>query len=172
MKPLPHRRRRTALIVVALLASVPALAGDSKKDSKAGAPEKEAVTVQPGEIKWGDVPPDLPKGAQLAVLHGDPFKKGTFSLRLKMPKGYKIPPHWHTNDEQLTILSGTFTLHMGDTMDAPAHELGPGAYHFLPGKMHHAAEAKSDLILQLDGPGPFDIHYINPADNPNKSASK
>ena len=113
-----------------------------------------------------------PKGAQLAVLHGDPFKKEVFSLRLKMPKGYKIPPHWHTNDEQLTILSGTFVLHMGDTMDAPAHELGAGAYHFLPGKMHHAAEVKSDVILQLDGMGPFDIHYLNPADNPQKSAEK
>jgi hypothetical protein len=31
--------------------------------------------------------------------------------------------------EQLTILSGTFILHMGDTMDAPAHPLGVGAYH-------------------------------------------
>jgi hypothetical protein len=62
---------------------------------------------------------------------------------------------------------------MGDTMTAPAHELGPGAYHFLPGKMHHAAETKSEVILQLDGMGPFDIHYLNPADNPkNKTAAK
>jgi len=172
MKMSPQHARRSALIVVALLASVPALAGDSKKEMMKGAPEKEAVTVQPGDLKWGDAPPDLPKGAQIAVLHGDPAKKALFSLRLKMPKGYKIPPHWHTNDEQLTILSGTFVIHMGDTMDAPAHELGPGAYHFLPGKMHHAAEVKADTILQLDGMGPFDIHYINPADNPNKSASK
>jgi quercetin dioxygenase-like cupin family protein len=172
METQSQRTRMSALIVVALLASVPALAGDSKSDSKKPASEKEAVTVQPGDIKWGDVPPVLPKGAQLSVMHGDPFKKGVFSLRLKMPKGYKIPPHWHTNDEQLTILSGTFVLHMGDTMDAPAHELGAGAYHFLPGKMHHAAEAKSDVILQLDGPGPFDIHYLNPADNPAKSAEK
>jgi hypothetical protein len=158
--------RLSATIVVALLATAPALAGDSN-DAK-----KEPVTFQPGDIKWGDAPPDLPKGAQVAVLHGDPAKKAVFSLRLKMPKGYKLPPHWHTHDEQLTILSGMFVLHMGDTMDAPAHELGPGAYHFLPGKMHHAAETKADTILQLDGMGPFDIHYLNPADNPNKSASK
>jgi quercetin dioxygenase-like cupin family protein len=170
--------RMTLLAAVVLLGSQSALAGDpAKKAQEKGASEKaasgkEAVTVMPGDIKWGDVPPDLPKGAQLAVLHGDPAKKAVFTLRLKMPKGYKIPPHWHTNDEQLTILSGTFVLHMGDTMDAPAHELGAGAYHFLPGKMHHAAQAKSDVILQLDGMGPFDIHYLNPADNPNKSAAK
>jgi quercetin dioxygenase-like cupin family protein len=161
-------KRLSASIALALLASAPALAGDTAKKA---APGKEAITLNAGDIKWGDAPPDLPKGAQLAVLHGDPAKKAVFTMRLKMPKGYKIPPHWHTNDEQLTILSGTFVLHMGDTMDAPAHELGPGAYHFLPGKMHHAAEVKGDTVLQIDGMGPFDIHYLNPADNPNKSAA-
>jgi len=50
--------------------------------------------------------------------------------------------------------------------------LQTGAYHFLPGKMHHAAETKGETILQLHGTGPFDIHYLDPADNPNKSASK
>jgi hypothetical protein len=162
-------KRLFLFLALALLGSVSALAGDPAKKA---ASEKDAVTVDPSEIKWSDVPPDLPKGAQLAVLHGDPTKKAVFTLRLRMQKGYKIPPHWHTNDEQLTILSGTFTLHMGDTMAAPAHELGPGSYHFLPGKMHHAAEAKNEVVLQLDGMGPFDIHYLNPADNPNKAALK
>src|SRR5207248_6520157 len=88
-----------------------------------------------------------------------------------MPDGYKIPPHWHTQAEQLTILSGTFILHMGDTMDAPAHSLGVGAYHFLPGKMHHAAEAKGEAVLDLHGMAPFDIHYLNLADDPTKAAA-
>jgi len=61
---------------------------------------------------------------------------------------------------------------MGDNLDVPAHELQAGAYHFLPGKMHHAAESKGETVLQLHGTGPFDIHYLNPSDNPNKSASK
>jgi hypothetical protein len=155
-------------ITFVLLAAAPMLAADAaKKDAAAKA---DAIFVNPAEIKWGDAPPDLPKGAKLAVLHGDPSKKAPFTLRLKLPAGYKIPPHWHTNDEQITILSGTFILHMGDTMDAAAHSLEPGAYHFLPGKMRHAAEVKGETVLQLDGMGPFDIHYLNPADNPNKPA--
>ena len=132
----------------------------------------EAVSINPAEMKWGDAPPVLPKGAQVAVLHGDPAKKAPFTMRLKMPDGYKIPPHWHTRDEQLTILSGTFILHVGDTMEAPAHQLEAGGFHFLPAKMHHAAEAKGEVVLQIDGMGPFDIHYLNPADNPNKSAAR
>lgn len=53
----------------------------------------------------------------------------------------------------------------------PGHSLGAGGYHFLPGKMHHSAEAKGETILQVNGNGPFDIHYLHPADNPNRTAS-
>ena len=156
-------------IALALLAAAPALAADATK--KADAPKPTATSINAGEIKWGATPPDVPKGAEMAVLHGDPSKKAPFTLRLKMPAGYKIPPHWHSNDEQLTILSGAFILHMGDTMDAPAHSLDAGGFHFLPGKMHHAAETKVETVVQMDGMGPFDIHYLNPADNPNKAAA-
>lgn len=153
-----------------LLAGIPALRAEGTKTG--AAPKSEAVLVNPAEIKWGAAPPDLPQGGQIAVLHGDPSKKAPFTLRLKLPSGYKIAPHWHTKDEQLTILSGTLILHMGDSMDAPPHDLSVGAFHFLPGKMHHAAEARGETIVQLDGTGPFDIHYLNPADNPNKAAAK
>jgi hypothetical protein len=153
----------TTTIVLALLAATPALAGDTKN---------EAVSTNAADIKWGPAPPDLPKGAELAIMHGDPSKKAVFSIRLKLPAGYKIPPHWHSKDEQLTILSGTFVLHMGDTMEAPASTLTAGGFHFLPAKMHHAAETKGETILQIDGTGPFDIHYLNPADNPNPAAAK
>jgi hypothetical protein len=156
-------------IALALLAAAPALAADATK--KTDAPKATATSMNAAEIKWGATPPDVPKGAEMAVLHGDPSKKAPFTLRLKMPAGYKIPPHWHSNDEQLTILSGAFILHMGDTMDAPAHSLDAGGFHFLPAKMHHAAETKGETVVQVDGVGPFDIHYLNPADNPNKAAA-
>jgi len=159
-------------IAFALLAASPALAADAADAAKKGGPPKgEAVSLNAAEIKWGPAPPDIPKGAEMAVLHGDPSKKAPFTLRLKMPAGFKIPPHWHTNDERLTILGGTLILHMGDTMDAPAHSLDAGGFHFLPAKMHHAAETKGETVVQVDGVGPFDIHYLNPADNPNKAAA-
>jgi hypothetical protein len=151
-------------IVFVLIAATPAIAADTGK-------KHEAMMVNAADIKWGDAPPDIPKGAALAVLSGDPAKKAPFTMRLKMPAGYKIPPHWHSNDEQLTIISGNFVLHMGDTMDAPASALTAGGFHFLPAKMHHAAETKAETIVQVSGTGPFDIHYLNPADNPNQSAA-
>lgn len=112
-----------------------------------------------------------PKGAELAVLFGDPTKPGPFTVRLKMPDGYKIGPHWHSQDEQLTVLGGTFNVYMGEDMTSP-HALDVGAFHYLPGKMRHAAAAKGDVIIQLSGMGPFDIHYLDPADNPVPKSAK
>ena len=162
-------RTISALLALGFLIAVPVVAANMDKKGAPGT--GDAVTLSPAELKWGDAPPDLPKGAKLSVLHGDPSKPAAFTVRLKMPAGYKIPPHWHSNDEQLTIISGAFVLHMGDTMDAPAHSLAAGGFHFLPGKMHHAAETKVETVVQIDGMGPFDIHYLNPADNPNKAAA-
>jgi quercetin dioxygenase-like cupin family protein len=157
-------------VAVALLAAAPAArGGETQKKTTAAKPE--AVFVNPDELKWGDPPPQFPKGGQLAILHGDPSKKGAFALRFKMPDGYRIAPHWHTQDEQLTIVSGKLMLHMGDTMDTPSHELGVGAFHFLPGKMHHGAQADGETVVQINGMGPFDIHYLNPADDPTKKTS-
>jgi hypothetical protein len=153
------------LVPFVLLAAVPAFAAEATKKSAPAKPE--ATSVNAGEIKWADAPPDLPTGAQMAVLHGDPTKRAVYTLRLKMPAGYKIPPHWHSKDEQLTIVSGAFVLHMGDTMEAPASTLTAGGFHFLPGKMHHAAETTEETVVQVDGMGPFDIHYLNAADDPN-----
>jgi mannose-6-phosphate isomerase-like protein (cupin superfamily) len=159
-------------IACALLALATSASADDAAKSKGKAGMGAAVTINTKDIKWGEAPPDLPKGAQLAVLHGDPSKSGLFTMRLKMPDGYKIAPHWHTQDEQLTIVSGTLVLHMGDTMNSEAHGLDAGAYHFLPSKMHHAAEAKGETVVQIHGMGPFDIHYLNPADNPNPKAAR
>jgi len=164
--------RLSTLFALALLFTAQgARATDAKKKSS-GAAKPEAMSVNPADIQWGAVPPAFPKGGQLAVLHGNPMAKGPFTIRLKMPDGYKIAPHWHTQDENLTVVSGTFLLHMGDSMDAPEHQLEPGAFHFLPGKAHHAAEARGETVVQVHGNGPFDIHYLNPADDPSKQTAK
>ncbi|HEY5922719.1 MAG TPA: cupin domain-containing protein [Kofleriaceae bacterium] len=152
-------------IVCAVVAFAPVAQADDPA-AKSG-----AVYLAPKDMKWGEAPPVLPKGAKLTVLHGDPMKAGSFTIRLKASGGYKIPPHFHTQDEQLTVISGTLVLRMGETM-TDAHKLGAGAYHFLPGKMNHAAEFKGETIVQIHGEGPFDIQYLNPADSPTPKAAR
>jgi len=57
------------------------------------------------------------RGAQLAAVKGDPTKEGMYVVRLKVPAGFKIAPHTHPNDENVTVLSGTFNIGTGDKPD-------------------------------------------------------
>jgi hypothetical protein len=133
----------------------------------------EAAFFNPEQIKWGDAPPSLPKGAKFALLHGDPGKPGLFAFRLNLPSGYKLPAHWHTQAEQLTIISGTFYLGSGDKADPSAeHAIKTGGFHYLPPKAHHYAFTKSQTVVQVTGEGPFDIHYVNADEDPRKGGKK
>ena len=147
------------------------------KDMKAAAPASSAaeqphIVANLSTVTWSDGPPSLPKGVKISVLHGDPGKAGPFEILLKMPSGYKIPAHWHSQDENLVILTGTFYAGMGDKLDEKqAQALKPGSYVFMPAKMHHFAFAKGgDTVINLHGMGPFDITYIDPATDPMKAA--
>ena len=125
--------------------------------------------MQPEQIKWGPAPPTLVKGAELAVLAGDPASAGPVTLRLKLPAGYAIAPHWHPTDERVTVISGHLGLGMGDTLDKQKSVvLKPGGYAVAAAKMHHFAWTKSGAIVQVDLMGPFAITYVNPADDPSK----
>jgi hypothetical protein len=161
----------TIRVACALLVVAPAAFADNAARSKPVG-KGQAININAKELKWGDAPPDLPKGAKVAVLYGDPSKAGPFTIRLKAPDGFKVPPHWHSHDEQLTVMSGTLVLHMGDTMKAEPHVLEADGFHFLPGKMHHGVEMKGETVVQIAGTGPFDIHYPNPTDNPNPKSAR
>jgi anti-sigma factor ChrR (cupin superfamily) len=121
------------------------------------------------DLKWGPAPPVLPKGAQVAVVSGDPFKDGAYVLRLKMPKGYQIPAHNHPATENVTVISGNFHIGMGEKLDAKKGiELTAGGYAEAPAKMNHYAWAAEPTVVQVHGQGPFAITYVNPADDPSK----
>ena len=132
-----------------------------------------AVAMNESDLKWADAPPDLPPGAKMAVLHGNPAGAGLFVVRLKAPDGYKIAAHWHPTMEMLTVISGTFVVASGNPVDeSKATTLTAGGFGSMPAKMRHAAWCKGETEIEVSGPGPFKIIYVNPADNPNKAAKK
>jgi quercetin dioxygenase-like cupin family protein len=132
----------------------------------------EHVLLTPARAKWGDPPPVFEKGASFTVVSGDPGKAGLFVVRLKMPAGYKIAPHWHPTDELVTVLSGTFALGMGEKVDkASMKDLPMGGYALLPAEMRHFAMATTAATVQVHGQGPFTPTYVNPTDDPGKRAS-
>jgi quercetin dioxygenase-like cupin family protein len=121
----------------------------------------------PTDIKWQEGPPSLPKGAMIAVLEGNPNKEGPFVFRLKIPDGYRLPPHTHPKTERVTVISGTFNIGMGDKFDEKKTRLMPaGTFGHWPAGMKHFVWAKGETVLQFHGTGPWSIKYVNPEDDP------
>jgi hypothetical protein len=126
--------------------------------------------MAPGdEIKWGAAPPSLPPGAQAATLFGSPAKDGPFVLRLKFPAGFVVPPHRHSQDEFVTVLSGKVAFGTGEKVDrASLKPLPHASFVHLPAGMPHYVVTFEDTVLQVNAMGPFDVIYIDPKDDPRK----
>jgi quercetin dioxygenase-like cupin family protein len=133
------------------------------------AAEPDHTIVAADAVKWQAAPPTLPPGAQSAVLYGDPTKEGLFAMRLKLPKGYHIPPHTHPKPEVVTIISGAGRLGMGETADEKKTEsLSAGSFIALPPGMAHYVYAGEETVVQLNSIGPWEVNYVNPKDDPRK----
>ena len=155
-----------ALGVAALLLSPVAAPSAGHDDNEA----KGASVHRPDGLKWRDGPPSLPPGAKFVVLEGDPAKPGPFVFRVKVPDGYRIPPHTHPKPERVTVIAGTFHLGMGDTFDAAKGEALPaGTYGTWPAGMKHYVWVKGETVVQFHGDGPWVINYVNPADDPRNA---
>jgi quercetin dioxygenase-like cupin family protein len=126
------------------------------------------ATMQSESLKWS-APATYAKGAQIAVVRGDPSKEGMYVVRLKVPAGFKIAPHSHPNDENVTVLSGSFHIGTGDKLDqSKGTEVKAGGFSFVMKGMTHYAWFTQDTELQLHGMGPQGVTYVDPADDPRK----
>jgi len=151
------------------LAGVLCLAGQLFRITAQDASQHRHVFT-PETIPWGPAPPVVPAGAQFAVLEGDPTAStGDYTIRLKMPDGYRIAPHWHPKRENVTVISGTFKVGMGDSFDASKMSAFPaGSFAALDPDMHHYAMASGPVIVQVHGMSPVVFNYVNPGDDPSK----
>ena len=152
-----------------LLATMP-LARLSGQFPTQTAHSSESGLYPPGGIEWKVAPPSLPGGAKMAVLEGDPTKDGPFVMRLRAPDGYHIPPHTHPKTERVTVISGTMFLAMGENLGrSAAKTLSAGTYGFWPAGMKHTAWFDAGTVIQIHGIGPWEINYVNPADDPRNA---
>ncbi len=127
------------------------------------------TVVSADAVKWGPAPPSLPPGAQAAILLGSPAKEGPFVIRLKFPAGYTVPPHRHSKDEFVTVMSGKFVAAHGEKVDRASLKFLPsGSFVHLPAGMPHYAVAEVESVVQINGVGPFDVVYVDPKDDPRQ----
>ena len=150
---------QSIVLAVLAVATVPdlAIAGDAHH-----------AAIQPDALQW-TAPAAYARGARLAVIKGDPSRQGMYVVRLKVPKGFMIAAHTHPNDENVTVLSGSFHIAAGDNYDEVKGEtIRAGGYSYVAGGMPHYAFFPEETVLQLHGMGPQGIIYLNPADDPRK----
>ncbi len=110
-------------------------------------------------IVWKDGPPTLPAGSKIAVLEGDPRADGMFTMRVRVPAGAALAPHWHPRDERVTILSGAADLGFGSTADpSKTTRYGAGSFYVNPPRVMHYVYFREETVLQMTGVGPWELH--------------
>jgi quercetin dioxygenase-like cupin family protein len=116
-------------------------------------------------LEWRPAPNDLPKGADIAVLYGDPRASGPFIVRLRVKAGYEVPAHKHPDLETVTLISGAMRVGEGLKLDPRAESfIHAGDFFAAPAGMGHWIGVNEDSVLQVSGTGPWTIEYLDPRD--------
>ena len=130
---------------------------------------RQHTLVPPQSIKWLNFPLAGP-GVKAAVVAGDLDKPGPFVAPHQEPGGRQGAPALASRRRALTdplrgrSRSGWATSSTRRSSTA----LPQGSYALLPREMHHFAQSKTATVVQVHGMGPFQINFVNPADDPRK----
>src|SRR5262245_40611445 len=123
----------------------------------------KVIRLTPDELAWTAGPPMLPPGARMAVIEGSFSRPGPFTVRLKFPANYRIPPHWHPVKVTVTVISGSFNMGFGDELDTgKGKRLPAGSIFEMPATIHHFGWTTEETIIQEHGVGPLSVNYLTP----------
>jgi len=135
---------------------------------KSARPEPD-IKLAPADMDWAQAPEFLPQGAEISLLEGSLTQSGPYTIRLRLPPGYYLPPHRHAAAERVTVISGVLMLGSGTAPDKQKTKpLEAGSFAFMSANKYHYAFAEGVTVLQLHGRGPWQIMYADPADDPGK----
>ena len=148
---------KTLLVIILSLSLVTATAQNSSTDASKAKPKQ----ICESDLHWTDTKPPLLPGAQVAVVDGDPKSTGHFTLRIKFPPYYKIPPHTHPVDERTIVLKGMINIGFGDVLDtANAKKLTSGCFYLNPAGVHHyffTSAEETEIQISTNGPWGLDL---------------
>lgn len=117
------------------------------------------IAFTPEQLVWVNGPPTLPKGSKSVVLEGNPRVEGMFTMRLRVPAGSSLVPHWHPRPERVTILSGAVELGFGSVAKKEAVvRYGAGSFYVNPPRLLHYVYFPETTEMQITGQGPWEIH--------------
>ena len=153
----------TVIIVVSLVVAASGHAQEPRP-TRPDADTDKVIRLTPGELTWTAGPPMLPPGASMAVIEGSFSAPGPFTVRLKFPANYRIPPHWHPVKVTVTVISGSFNMGFGDELDTGKGKMLPtGSIFEMPATIHHFGWTTEETIIQEHGLGPLSVKYLQSA---------
>lgn len=127
------------------------------------------TVIIPDTLRWGTFDA-FPPGAEAAILSGDPREPGPFMLRIKIPAHYKVPPSWQTVKIYVTVLSGSYSIGVGNKFNPKNGKTLPSTGSVvIPANTPLYFWSNRGTVLEVHGIGPWDIHYVHPADDPRNS---
>jgi anti-sigma factor ChrR (cupin superfamily) len=152
----------SVILAAPLVAQTPGAAKVSK------APQaSQPVFTAAADLKWTDLDPKGAPGVKVATLWGDPAK-GAFGAYFKLPAGFAVPLHTHTNAMKVVFISGTY-------IQAPEGKsevrLGPGSYMMQPGGNYRhttSCDKASDCVFFVESSGKFDLKPVETGKPPAK----
>ena len=144
------------LIAIAISAFVsPALAQNTQPHASSMSPAFQAFSG----LTWEKTNPELGENSpEVAVLHVNQNTKAT-ELLIRTPRNFHVPKHWHTANETLTVIRGTFVMaHEGSDTRV---ELNVGSYAYMPARMVHEGWTGGEGAMYLvTVDGAWDINWV------------
>lgn len=157
--------RMASLLLVVTAAGV-AFARPQQKSAAA----PEAKTVTPDQLQWK---PGILPGMEVAALEGDMSQKGTLTVRMRFPDGFRLAPHTHPHPERVTLLSGTWLSARGTSYDASAlRPLPAGSFMVTVPGVYHYGQARGEVVMQITTEGPYDFRFLDPNDDPRREKKR
>jgi quercetin dioxygenase-like cupin family protein len=136
---------------------------DAAAAKSSSTPPSGALQFDANSVVFRPAPPGMPKGVAMAVLEGDPRQPGIFTLRLKAPPGFLLPPHTHPTEERVTVLAGSIAVGFGGSVErASARKFGVGAFYVTPPGVAHYVFSDEGVTVQITGIGPWKVEPIAP----------
>ena len=118
-------------------------------------PSKCPISRRADDLRWEKAVPDLgADGPDLAIVHVNPKTQAT-QLLIRAPKQAVVPWHWHTANEAITVVKGTFTVEC----EGKKIDLGPGSFTYTPSRLIHRATFSEGSMIAISADGPFDISW-------------
>jgi hypothetical protein len=131
------------------------------KEAELGGGEQQLV-ARAEEISWRPCPPSLPAGCEMAVLEGSPREEMLFTVRIRTTSPFELKPHWHPNNERVTILEGKVGVGFGEVIDRDKVSwFGPGDYYVNAKDAHHFVLGDDPVTLQITGVGPWQVNFLD-----------